>query len=312
LTCHGLQTNICCWFPLPIPVVSKEQGFDTMEEKMKAHRMTALFGFMGLVGMVLLQGCGALEGLDYNGEIQLNLKGSITLNAESQAPTGDVHVGLFWIFRKVDTGLDTFMLDSVVGADFPMKFSLDIFTPPPPSTLMTFEDLGPYWEEAQALDEEFELNLLGQAQLTDAVSEDATFGAALIVLWEDTNGSGKFEWEWGPNSDNETLFEALKHGGPDQIVGGAPKYTVIYLGGHGLKDKFYEFAEAFRTQISENIFSFDPGERLNTGYNLLETKGNIVYIPWYANQFSPVPSSSNVDLVISDDLSNSLPHCCGD
>jgi hypothetical protein len=249
-------------------------------------------------------GCGGLQE-----DTLLNLQGSITVSENTQLPSGNVHVGLLWLFRKVDTGFDMAMLDSVVGSEFPMEFNLDVFSFPPDSALMNSQDMQPYFEMIKEYDI---MGIMNGVGYSDLFPKDVKLGAALILVWEDTNGTGKFEFEFGPNSDNETLAQALAHGGPDRIIGGAPNFSVAYVSDPGLSDKAYEIQNAFKEQYTENIFDFAHGEKMNVGYTLLQVTGTIVYFPWYAQQFRPVPNSTRVDLVISDDLSLAIPHCCGD
>ena len=245
---------------------------------------TTVKAIMGTVlSMALVIGCGSLENPDYQGESLLSLVGSVTIEQDITNPESELHVGLVWSYDH-GQGDQTGFQDSIVGAQFPAQFSLELYSHPPKSLLMTFEDM------TQAASPE-------EMEVLEQIWPRATIvGLAYIAVWEDTNANGRFDAELG-----------LSGSGPDRILGGAPEFALGFIGGEFPPPEFFSLGLG-------GLINMDNATE-SLGYTLLKTTGNPncfeqngVLQCGSFEELVPVPTDTKVNLVIGQDPLSFFPN----
>ncbi len=251
---------------------------DRLERRMEMkHVIKGIFTTSVFSAAMLFIGCGGIEDSMYRGESLFELSGTVKNQGSSDIGTSDIHVGLMWIFDH-GNGDEVGMMDSVVGAQFPAHFDLNLYSTPADSLLMTFDDASDGVSEDEL------------PELKSMWPEGMKIGLAYIAVWEDTNGNGRFDYS---NESN-----------PDRIIGGAPDFVVVFMEGAAPPSRFY----------SDVLDGIIDGE-LQLGYTLLRTNGKQncyekdgkqVCGSW--DQVVPVDSGTEVDLVLADNAENIFPN----
>ncbi len=233
-------------------------------------RIQKISMFVVVSALLFFAGCGGVEDSTYNGKVLLRLSGTVKNNAGKDIGDAPIHVGLVWIFDH-GNGDEVSMQDSIVGSQFPANFSLELYSNPADSLLMTFDDMS-----GGASDDEL-------SKLKELWPQDMKIGLAYIAVWQDMNDDGVFSFSDDGNSD--------------RIVGGSPEYVVMYLEGALPPDSFY-------TDVLDGLVD----GRLHEGYNLLRTNGKRncyerdgKQVCGSFDQIVPVESTSHVELLLVDD-----------
>ena len=97
-----------------------------------------------LLAAQFLPGCDSQAGADYRGEPLLSVNGSVVI--QNQNPPSNLVPALAFITKQTLS-----FTDVEVSGEFPARFRLDVFEPPPPSSLYDWEDPGDENEPTYAM-----------------------------------------------------------------------------------------------------------------------------------------------------------------
>ena len=170
------------------------------KHSMTGHTGTRITAVALLVASLLVApACGEIDDPENPGQALWVLRGKLTEAPEAPAvTTSALRVAFVWQRHLEDDGVAVISQDVPVTPDFPARFTLEVYDPPPESAM----------HEAEELEEDFE-------------GMDFRAAVAQILVYDDLNGNGR--------------LDILSHDAEDYIdyvVGYAEDYMVVYIEGN--------------------------------------------------------------------------------
>ena len=166
----------------------------------KTGRSGALVGAIALLFTALFAtvGCGEIDDPENPGQPLWVLRGKLTEAPEAEVVTTTaLRVAFIWQRHLEDDGVAVISQDVPVNPEFPARFTLEVYDPPP----------GTAMHDAEELEEDFE-------------GLDFRIAVAQVLVYDDLNGNGR--------------LDILPHDAEDYIdyvVGYAEDYMVVYVEG---------------------------------------------------------------------------------
>jgi hypothetical protein len=216
-----------------------------------------------LLGVQFLAGCDSQAGKDYRGEPLLSINGSVVI--QNQNPPGNLVPALAFINYNKRT-LD--FAEVEVTGEFPARFTLDVFDPPPAGSLYDWEDPGDENEPTYAMGFITAVNADHPASIS---AEDGSTGyvecgpsSCTHILDVCAPGEGCYHRVTHCDSNNENCVVVEESGNPALARG-----WLRYLAGLSANYLVFYFPDGVKkeTLVSHNLNGDRP---LSPGYYLVQ------------------------------------------
>ena len=172
----------------------------TFSRLTKTERFGALIAASALflTALFMASGCGDLDDPENPGQALWVLRGKLAEAPEAPpVTTSALRVAFVWQRHLEDDGVAVISQDVPVNPEFPARFTLEVYDPPPETAM----------HNAEELEEDFE-------------GLDFRLAAAQVLVYDDLNGNGRLDIL--PHDAEEYI---------DYVVGYAEDYLVVYIEG---------------------------------------------------------------------------------